>query len=86
MKFLVGSNKRVAMQVARLELQWTQVTENKLIDLYDDEVLAISKASEMQGYDIEVVYLLPSFERLSHDQWEEFQHAFVSRKIKTKRL
>ncbi len=86
MKFLVGSNKRVAAQVARLELRWTQVTANKLIDLYDDEVLVISKASEMQGYDIEVVYLLPSFERLSHDQWEEFQHAFVSRKIKTKRL
>lgn len=86
MKFLVGSNKRVAMQVACLELQWLQVTANKLIDLYGDEVLVISKASEMQGYDIEVVYLLPSFEHLSHDQWEGFQCAFAKGEIKTKGL
>lgn len=86
MKFLVGNNKQVAAQVARLELQWTQVTANKLIDLYGDEVLIISKASELRGHDVEIVYLLPSFERLQYEQWEGFQRAFAMGKLKTKRL
>lgn len=86
MKFLVGKNKEVAMAVARMELQWTRVTANKLIDLYHDEVLVISKASEMRGHSVEVVYLLPSFEGLPPDQWADFQRAFAMGRTKTMRL
>ena len=86
MKFIVGKSKQTVVQVARLELQWERIREWKMLDLFNDEVMVISKASEMNGHAVEIVYLLPGFDDLPHDQWEEFQHDFVSRKIKTKRL
>ena len=86
MKFLVGKNRQVAVQVARVELQWEQTGQFTLLDLYRDEVMVVSRADQLRGHSVEVVYLLPSFEDLPHDQWEGFQRAFAMGKIKTMRL
>jgi len=86
MKFLVAKSKIQAMSVAKTELLWEPVRQWVLLDLYRDEVMVISKAEELRGHNVEVVYLLPSFDRLQHSQWEDFQRAFAIREIKTMRI
>tara|TARA_R110000744_G_scaffold359176_1_gene466435 strand:- start:522 stop:782 length:261 start_codon:yes stop_codon:yes gene_type:complete len=86
MKFLVAKSKFAAIATAKAELQWEQVRQFEFLDLYRDPVRVITNAAEMRGVKVEVVYLLPSFDDLNATQWEGFQSAFVSRKIKTVRL
>jgi hypothetical protein len=86
MKFLVASSKQKAVDIARAELQWEQVKQFEFLDLYRDPVRVIATAEEMHEHKVEMVYLLPTFDDLEHVRGEEFQRAFVSRKIKTMRL
>lgn len=86
MKFLVGKNRKQAVQVARTELLWEQTGQFKLLDLYRDEVTVIATASELRGYEVECVYLLPDFGGMSVSQWDDFQQAFARGRIKTMRV
>ena len=83
MKFLVAKSKREAMLVAKTELLWEPVAQFKLLDLYRDEVTVIASPHEMRGHNIEVVYLLPSFDELQYEQWDDFYQAFARGGIKT---
>lgn len=86
MKFLVARDKKEALLVAKTELLWEPLGCNRLLDLFRDEVRIISRASELRGSNVEVVYLLPSFDHLRYERWEEFQRAFLLDKIKTMRI
>lgn len=86
MKFLVARSKKEALLMAKTELLWKPLSCDRLLDLYRDEVRIISRADEMRGCNVEVVYLLPSFDYMEVERWQDFQATFESRKIKTMRL
>lgn len=86
MKFIVARSKVEAVKVAKTELLWTQTREFVLLDLNNDEVHVISSAREMRGYNVEVVYLLPSFDLMEVNRYQGFQNAFEKRNIRTMRL
>ena len=86
MKFLVARSKKEALLVAKTELLWKPLGCDRLLDLFRDEVKIISKASEMEGYRPEVVYLLPSFNLMEVERWSEFIEAFTQRNIKTQKV
>lgn len=86
MKFLIAKSKYDAVQVAKTELLWKQTGPFKLLDLFREEVMVITRAAELRGHNVECVYLMQTFDDMEHGRWEEFQRAFAMGNIKQMRV